>query len=143
MELDYFKMRLQSYLREHGFEPAEINSDIVSINADNANDTFETSRRAGHSVDESIELANKDLFSGIGESHREVFAEILLTKFNDRLNVKDQLFLEFWIGKLRERDHIVEGFMLENGLGLDPSELEESRGVIIHRIDQYLKINGL
>lgn len=143
MELDYFKMRLQSYLREHGFEPEEINSDIVSINADNANDTFEQSRRAGYSVDEAIELANQDLFVGIGESHREVFAEILLNKFNDRLNVKDQMFLEFWIGKLRERDYISKGFMLENGLGLDPGVLEQSRGDIVHRIDQYLKINGL
>lgn len=143
MELDYFKMRLQSYLREHGFEPEEINSDTVTINADNANDTFERSRRAGHSVDEAIELANQDLFVGIGESHREVFAEILLTQFNDRLNVKDQLFLEFWIGKLRERDYLVKGFVQENGLGLDPKVLEESRGTLIHRIDQYLKTNGL
>lgn len=143
MELDYFKLRLKSYLKEHGFDPEEIASSIVADNAEKANDTYEQSRRAGYSVDESIELATKDLFIGIGNSCREVFSEILLQKFNDRLNIKDQIFMEFWIGKLKEQHAIIQEFSLENGLGLDPRVLEESRGDLIHRIDQYLKTNGL
>ena len=143
MELDYFKMMLRSYLREHGFEPEDLESDIVASNADYANDTFESARRAGYSVDGSVELATQELHTGIGLSPREVFADLLINDFNDRLHVTDQMFLEFWIQKLSDCTSIIQEFSLKDGLGLDPAVLEESRGRLRHRIDQYLRTNGL
>ena len=143
MELDYFKFMLQGYLREHGFEPEDLQKEIVDANAEAANDTYEKSRRAGYSVDESIEIATQVLYTGIGESPREVFAELLINNFSDRVHVTDQMFLEFWIQKLSEQTSIIAEFRLENGLGLDPKVLEESRSDLAHHIDQYLKTNGL
>ncbi len=143
MELDYFKLQLQSHLNDHGFEKDDLANDIVIDNAENANNTFEQMRRAGHTVDEAIEFALPDLYAGIGMSAREVLANILLTNFSKRINVKDQVFLEFWINRIRNEFVIMNEFRLENGLGLDPRVLEESRGDFIHRIDQYLKTNGL
>ena len=56
MELDYFKLQLQSHLNDHGFEKDDLANDIVIDNAENANNTFEQMRRAGHTVDEAIEF---------------------------------------------------------------------------------------
>lgn len=143
MELDYFKLQLQSHLNDHGFEKGDLVSDIVNHNSENANNTFEQMRRAGHTVDEAIEIAVADLFTGIGLSPRETLAEILLANFSKRINVKDQIFLEFWIDRIQNQFLIMDEFRLENGLGLNPSVLDESKGDFIHRIDQYLKANGL
>lgn len=143
MEPDYFKNYLQSYLNDHGFDPDDLEAPIVQNNADNANDTFEKMRRAGHSVDEAIEIALQDLFIGIGESPREVLANILVNDYKKRIKVDDQQFLEYWIEEIKKQYVIMQEFRLKDGLGLDPQVLEGSRGALIHRIDQYLNIHGL
>lgn len=142
MELDYFKLRLISYLKEHGFEAEDLEAPIVENNAETAGDTFETMRRNGMAVDEALEFSTQDLFSRIGESPREVFANILIKNFKHRLLLKDQESLELWIRRLSDQFVILEEFRLKDGLGLDPKVLEESRGDMIHRIDQYLNTHG-
>lgn len=143
MELDYFKQYLRNYMRDHGFDTPDLTSDIVDINADNANNTFETARRSGSSVDEAIELGLQDLFVGIGDSYRETLSDILLDHFKTRVNVDDVDFLEYWIGRFSEQYAMFMDLKMERGIGLDPKALEEKKEVLIQRMDKYLTIHGL
>lgn len=150
MEMDYFKQYLRNYLLDHGFDRKDIDSLTVKYNAERANDTFETMRRSGCSVDEAIELAIQDLFIGIGDSLRETVTEILLDKdsdrekkFSSRINVDDPDFLEYWLDRFSEQFAMFEDLQMEGGLGLDPKLLEEKKEVLLQRMDKYLTIYGL
>lgn len=154
MELDYFRIYLQTYLSDHGFEPEVMENPIVINNIERANEEFETARRNGYTVEGAIELALQQLFIGIGDSPREALSEILVDEFGSRIGLDEsklkdergkidfQLLLEFWTNRLSKRG-VLSGFELENGIGLDHDILEESRDIIFSRIDQHLNIHGI
>lgn len=153
MELDYFRIYLQTYLSDHGFDPEVMEEALVVNNIERANEEFETSRRNGYTVDGAMEVALQELFIGIGDSPREALSDILIDEFGSRIGLDKmkldsekgkldfQLILEFWIKRLSQ--NVLTDFMLKDGLGLDPDILEESRDKLISRIDQHLNIHGI
>ncbi|MCM1491079.1 MAG: DUF1896 domain-containing protein [Muribaculum sp.] len=143
MELDYFKLYLQNYLREHGFDDDVLFSDVVEDNADSANTTFANMRKAGYSYDGANELALKDLFIGIGSSQNEVSADYLEDWFRDRVMYDGFDSFNEWVEKLAKEDPIWKPYRIEEGIGLDEEMVETHKNEIIYEIDQFLNSHGL
>ncbi len=143
MELDYFSLYLRNYLRDHGFEPAEISSQMVKDNADRAAQTFEDYRKSGASLDGATEAALKDLFIGIGISRAEKAADILEEEFSDRIHITESVVLDFWTQELANDELIWKDFSKEGELGLNQELVEEGNGTLHGRIDQFLTTHGL
>lgn len=143
MELDYFYLYLCDYLREHSFEPAEISSRMVKDNAKRASQVFADFRKAGASLDSANEEALKELTAGIGLSRAEMAADILEEEFSDRIHISMPEVLEFWTSVLADNDSIWESFHKEGELGLNEELVEERKGILYVRIDQFLSTYGL
>lgn len=143
MELDFFKLYLQSYMRDHGFSNQEIASDYVTSKAEAALNSFVNLTRHGYSHEGAKEVAIQDLMTGMGLSYREVISEILLNNFSSRLELKDMDFIEFWVDRFSGQITLFEGFEQENGIGLNEDLVENSKEVLVSRFDKYLVIHGL
>ena len=143
MELDYFSLYLRYYLRDHGFREEELNADIVKINADNAAQTYENERKGGNSVCGATELANRDLFVGIGLSRLEAAADILEENFGDRVPFSQSDVFDFWTQKLAENDSLWDAYHKEGELGLNEDLVSEGKDDLLHRIDQILISHGV
>lgn len=144
MELDYFTLNLRNYLRDHGFSNEDLEADIVNINADTAARTYADERKAGNSVSGATELAQVNLFMGIGLSRIETAADILEEHFYDRIQIYEPLVVDLWSHKLAEDDSIWESFSKEGELGLNEELVEEGKkGILLNRIDQFLTNHGV
>lgn len=143
MELDYFTLYLRRYMREHLFDQEDINSEKVKDNSEAAWMTWEAERKAGNSDIGATELAEQDLFVGIGLSREEAAQEMLEEYFSDRIQIDEPLVYNFWTQRLKEANSIWESFHVEGELGLNEELVEEGKGKLITRIDQFLKDHGL
>lgn len=143
MELDYFTLYLRNYLRDHSFSEADLQAPIVKINADNAAQTYENERKAGNSVIGATELANADLFVGIGLSRLETASDLLEDHFEERIQSSEHMAFDFWSQKLAEDDSIWVSFHKEGELGLNEELVEEGKETLLHRIDQFLTTHGV
>lgn len=145
MEIDYFKIQLQDYLKKEGFdlENRDVTAKLDS-NVKTAGDTFTRLRRNGYSVNGAIEVAVRDLYDDIGESPRSVLSRILVSRFADRINVPDTVFLDFWVDNLTSGNDLLQPFKVsETGIGLDPRVNDDREEELVDAIDQYLTTNGL
>lgn len=144
MELDYFTLYLRNYLRDHSFSNEDLEADIVNCNADNATQTFVNERKAGNSVHGATEVALEDLFIGIGLSRIETAADILEEHFNDRIQIYEPKAVDSWSKKMAEDDSIWVSFSKEGELGLNEELVQEGKkGILLHRIDQFLTNHGV
>ena len=144
MELDYFTLYLRNYLRDHSFSNEDLEADIVNCNADNATQTFVNERKAGNSVHGATEVALEDLFIGIGLSRIETAADILEEHFNDRIQIYEPKAVDSWSKKMAEDDSICASFSKEGELGLNEELVQEGKkGILLHRIDQFLTNHGV
>lgn len=143
MELDYFTLYLRDYLRDHRFEPSEISSQLVKDNAERAAQSFSDQRKAGASLDGATEVALQDLFVGIGLSKVEKASEMLEEEFSDRIHIKMPEVLDFWTQVLADDDSIWDSFHKKGELGLNEELVEEGKGMLYDRIDQFFKTYGL
>lgn len=143
MELNYFTLYLRNYLRDHSFPHEDLEADIVKNNADTASDTYDTERKAGNTITGARELAFQDLFVGIGLSRMEASADILEEEFSDRIHILEPMVVDFWSQKLSEDDSIWESFHQDGELGLNQELVEEGKGILITRIDQFLTTHGV
>ncbi len=143
MELDYYTLYLRDYLRDHRFEPVEISSQIVKINADRAAQTFEDYRKSGATLDGATEAALQDLFLGIGLSRVEKAEDILEEEFSDRIHIAEPAVLDFWTQELANNGLLWEDFYKEGELGLNQELVEEGEVILLDRIDQFLTNYGL
>lgn len=143
MELNYFTLYLRNYMRDHGFDSKEIESQIAKDNAETATLTYENYRKNGASVAGATEAALEDLFIGIGLSIMEVSEDILEKDFSERINITEPLVLDFWAQKMTEDKSIWESFYNTEGLGLNKELVEADKGKLHSRIDQFLKSHGL
>lgn len=138
-----FLDRLQSYLRDHGFEPTVLDEELVEVNAQNAKEEYDVAIKSGYSGLGATELAYVQLFRGIGDSPMEVLSDIFEDNFSERLNVNDQEEIRRWVNKISDESGILDKFKLSDGLGLDPNLIDGSRDKLISRIDQYLNTYGI
>lgn len=141
--MDYFKLYLQNYMREHGFDYTDINSDFVQVRADIATQTFEDQRKAGNSVCGSEELAIRDLFTGVGESIWDTAYDLLEEKFSDRIEISYPMIHDFWTQKLKEYKELWRTYALKDGIGLNGELVDKNRVEIIEKINQFLTTHGL
>lgn len=143
MELDYFTLYLQNYLRDHGFELADIASPFAAENAELAAEAHEHLLRNGSTPEAARELALETLFACIGESPREVVAELLLNNFQDRLEIGSQSEMEHWIARLSESPALFDGFHQTPGLGLSRKKIEDAGPLLRDRVDKYFSAHGI
>ncbi len=143
MELDYFYLYLRNYLRDHSFDNDDLEDEIVKNNSEAATQTYSTEIKAGNNVSGATEVALIDLFVGIGLSRMETSADILEEHFSDRIQIFEPMVLDLWSQKLTEDESIWVSFHNEGELGLNKELVEEGKGILITRIDQFLTTHGV
>lgn len=142
-QMNYFKLYLQHYMREHSFEQSDIASAFVEDRAELAAESFEQSRKAGYSVVGAMEIANRDLFTNVGASIWETAYDFLEEHFAQRIEIRRPLIHDFWTQKLCECREIWNEYLMEDGIGLNEELIELCHSDIERKIDQFLINHGL
>lgn len=141
--MNYFKLYLQNYMRQHSFEPSEITSDFVTDRAESAAQTFESFRKSGASIVGAQEVAIRDLFAGVGESIWDTASDILEENFAKRIEIERPMIQDFWTQQLSDNKDIWTPYAMTGGVGLDEEKVKLHRNDIIAEIDQFLISHGL
>jgi len=141
--MDYYKLHLQQYMKEHRFDHEDIHSEFVDDKADSAAQIYDDYRRSGASVDGAIEAAIAYLMTGIGSSRWEVAHEILEEHAGDRVRVDDPIILEFWTRIFADKMDIWTPYIIEGGMGLNDELVEANKSEILAAMDQFFISYGL
>lgn len=140
-DLDYYALYLRQYLKDHRFPEWEDDL-LIEAKAEQATDTFVTSRLAGDEYVISFEKAIATLLDGFEISNYEFIQEILLDEFTNDIPLDDRS-LEFWTYTMLEE--LAQEF---KDVTLSDEYLATAEGAVfkvtvIGRISLYLEENGL
>lgn len=119
MEMDDFRLYLQSHLRDHRFPEAD-NEQFIMFRADSAYNAFIAYRLEGRSVDMARELAMRILLDGLYVSRWDVIMQVIEEDLWLRIKPEDRekwakLFLGLKFINVILDEYEVNGDFLERG----------------------------